>query len=129
MVNKYNSQSVLANVLLAHGSRDKSWKKPFEELLEKCVNRSPEKTFCLCYLELCDPKLEEVVKYLTDNYPKISTIKIHPLFLSAGVHVNKDIQEILSNLRKSYPNIKFYLNDVIGKNTIVTNAIYKVIST
>ncbi len=77
MVKKYNSQTVMANVLLAHGSRDKSWKKPFEELLEKCVNRSPEKTFCLCYLELCDPKLEEVVKCLADDFPKISTIKIH----------------------------------------------------
>tara|TARA_Y100001970_G_C13917922_1_gene691927 strand:+ start:57 stop:446 length:390 start_codon:yes stop_codon:yes gene_type:complete len=128
MVKKDNSQTVIANILLAHGSRDESWKKPFEELLKKCVNGSPEKKFCLCYLELCDPKLEEVVKYLTDNYPKISTIKVYPLFLSAGIHVNKDIKDILSNLQINYPKIKFYLNDVIGKNIIVTNAIYKVIS-
>ncbi len=128
MVKKYNPQTSIANILLAHGSRDRSWKKPFEELLEKCVNGSPETKFCLCYLELCDPKLEEVVKDLNDNYPNISTIKIHPLFLSAGIHVKEDIQEILSNLEKKYPNIKFYMNDVIGKNSIVTNALYKVIS-
>ena len=127
MVKKYNSTTE-AHILLAHGSRDKSWKRPFEKLLEKCVNSSTEKKFCLCYLELCDPKIEEVVKDLADNYPKISTIKIHPLFLSAGIHVNEDMQEILSNLQKTYLNIKFYLNDVIGKNSIVTNAIYKVIS-
>ena len=83
MVKKYNSQTVLANVLLAHGSRDKSWKKPFEELLEKCKRRSPEKVFCLCYLELCGPKLDEVVKNLLENNTKISAVKIHPLFLSA----------------------------------------------
>ena len=69
-----------------------------------------------------------VVKYLTDNYPHIYTIKIHPLFLYAVIHVNEDIQEILTKLKKNYPNIKFYLNNVIGKNSIVTNAIYKVIS-
>ena len=128
MIKKDNSQIALANILLAHGSRDKSWKTPFEKLLEKCSNKSPEKKFCLCYLELCDPKLEDTVKYLTDNFPNIATIKIHPLFLSAGIHVNEDIQEILAKLEKKYPNIKFYLNDVIGKNNIVTNAIYKVIS-
>ena len=128
MDDKNNSQIASANILLAHGSRDKIWKKPFEELLEKCAKKSPEKKFCLCYLELCDPKLEDTVKYLTDNFPNIATIKIHPLFLSAGIHVNEDMQEILSNLQKTYLNIKFYLNDVIGKNSIVTDAIFKVIS-
>ena len=101
-------QLLEANILLAHGSRDKYWKQPFEELLEKCRKRSPEKNFYLCYLELCTPKLEDVVKNLMKKNSKISDIKIHPLFLSAGVHVNKDIQEILSKLMIIYPKIKFY---------------------
>ena len=129
MRKKDNLKNVIANILLAHGSRDESWRKPFEELLEKCKIRSPEKNFCLCYLELCGPKLDEVVKNLLDNNTKISTINIHPLFLSAGVHVNKDIRDLISNLSENYPKIKFYLDDVIGKKSIVNDAIYKVVST
>ena len=123
-----NSHKHLANILLAHGSRDDTWRKPFEELLEKCKRKSPKKHFFLCYLELCEPKLEDVVKILLENNTNISTIKIHPMFLSAGVHVNKDIQEILSNLKKTYPKINFFLNEVIGKKDVVTNAIYEAVS-
>ena len=125
---KNNSQMTTANILLAHGSRDPAWREPFEELLEKCKKGSPKKIFCISYLELCNPNLSDVVKDLLEKNPQISTFNIHPLFLSAGVHVNNDIQQILSDLKESYPHKQFDLNNVIGKNIIVTNAIYKAIS-
>ena len=34
---------VKANILLAHGSKDPRWRKPFETLLEKIDNNSPKK--------------------------------------------------------------------------------------
>ena len=128
MENNYNSQMTIAHILLAHGSRDPGWRKPFEELLEKCKKGSPQKKFCLSYLELCNPKLSDVVKDLLVNHHKITTFNIHPLFLSSGVHMNNDIQKILSDLKANYPHKRFNLNDVIGKNSLVTNAIYKVVS-
>ena len=128
MGNNYNSQMTIAHILLAHGSRDHGWRKPFEKLLEKCKKGSPKKIFCLSYLELCNPKLSDIIKDLLENNNKITTFNIHPLFLSSGVHVNDDIQKILSELRANYPQKIFNLNDVIGKNSFVTNAIYKVVS-
>jgi len=128
MGNNQNSKINIAQILLAHGSRDPSWRKPFEELLEKCKKGSPKKIFCLSYLELCKPNLGDVVKDLLGNNHKITTFSIHPLFLSSGVHVNEDIQKILSDLRANYPKKIFIINDVIGKNSLVTNAIYKVVS-
>ena len=128
MGNNYISQMNAANILLAHGSRDPGWRKPFEELLEKCKKRSPKKIYCLSYLELCDPKLSDVIKDLLKNNHKITTFNIHPLFLSSGVHMNNDIQKILSDLKANYPQKRFNLNDVIGKNSLVTYAIYKVVS-
>jgi len=123
-----NPQMTIVQILLAHGSRDPGWRKPFEELLEKCKKESPKKIFCLSYLELCNPKLSDIIKDLLENNNKITTFNIHPLFLSSGVHVNDDIQKILSELRANYPQKIFNLNDVIGKNSFVTNAIYKVVS-
>ena len=122
------SQTVKANILLAHGSKDSMWRKSFEDLLEKSKKRSPKKIFLLCYLELCRPSLSETVKDLANSYYKISTINIHPIFLSAGVHFNEDIQTIVSDLKVIYPHLIFNINDVVGNNSIVSNAILKVVT-
>ena len=92
----------IAHILLAHGSRDHGWRKPFEKLLEKCKKGSPKKIFCLSYLELCKPNLGDVVKDLLWNNHKITTFSIHPLFLSSGVHVNEDIQKILIQIESIF---------------------------
>ena len=123
-----NSQSVTVDIILAHGSKDSMWRKSFEDLLEKSRKSSPKRIFCLCYLELCRPSLSETVKDLADSNYKISTINIHPIFLSAGVHFNEDIQTIVSDLKAIYPHLKFKINDVVGNNSIVSNAILKVVT-
>ena len=128
-MNEHNtSRSVTADILLAHGSRDAMWRKSFENLLEKSRIKSPNKKFRLCYLELCKPNLNEVIEELTENNSKITTIIIHPIFLSAGVHFNKDIQKMVFDLQSIYPYLKFKINDVVGNNTIVSDAIIKVVS-
>jgi len=125
---KNKSENVFAKILLAHGSKDPRWRKPFEQLLEKCKISSPKDIFCLSYLELCGPTLSETVIELLETHPKISTINIHPIFLSAGVHVKRDIHSILSDFKANYPQIKFILKDVIGEHSLVSNAIHKVIT-
>jgi len=122
------SQTVTVDVMLAHGSKDPMWRKSFEDLLEKSIKSSPKKIFSLCYLELCSPSLSETVKGLVDSNYKISTINIHPIFLSAGVHFNEDIQTIVSDLKAIYPHLNFNINDVVGSNRIVSNAILKVVT-
>ena len=122
------SRSVTADILLAHGSRDAMWRKSFENLLEKSRIKSPKKKFRLCYLELCKPNLNEVIEELTENNSKITTIIIHPIFLSTGVHFNKDIRTMVIDLQSIYPYLKFKINDVVGNNTIVSDAIIKVVS-
>ncbi len=128
-MNEHNtSRSVTSDILLAHGSRDARWRKSFETLLERIENHSPKKIFRLCYLELCGPSLSETVNDLTDNNSKISTIIIHPIFLSAGVHFNEDIQTMVYELQSIYPHLKFKINDVVGNNIIVLEAIIKVVT-
>ena len=122
------SRSVTADILLAHGSRDAMWRKSFENLLQQSRINAPNKKFRLCYLELCKPNLNEVIEELTENNSKITTIIIHPIFLSTGVHFNKDIRTMVIDLQSIYPYLKFKINDVVGNNTIVSDAIIKVVS-
>ena len=121
-------QTATAHILLAHGSKDPRWREPFENLLEKSRIISPKKKFCLCYLELCQPSLNETIQELTVNNSTISTINIHPIFLSAGVHFNKDVQTMIVHLKSLYPHLKFKINDVVGSNSIVSDAIIKVVT-
>ena len=92
------------------------------------VEKVLQKKICLCYLEICRPSLSEAVKDLADSNFKISTINIHSIFLSAGVHYNEDIQAMVSDLQATYPNLKFKINDVVSNNSIVSNAILKVVT-
>ena len=97
----------------------------------KISSRRVEKVLqknCLCYLEICRPSLSEAVKDLADSNFKISTINIHSIFLSAGVHFNEDIKAMVSDLQATYPNLKFKINDVVSNNSIVSNAILKVVT-
>ena len=128
MKEHYKSQTITANILLAHGSKDPRWREPFETLLKRIRKKSPKKKFCLCYLELCRPSLSETINNLTKNNFKISIINIHPIFLSAGVHFNKDIQTIVFDLQSIYPYLKFKINNVVGSNIIVSDAIIKVVT-
>ena len=121
------SQTVTAQILLAHGSKDPRWRKSFEDLLEKSRKSSPKKKLPLLSGDM-QTQSEQAVKDLADSNFKISTINIHSIFLSAGVHFNEDIKAMVSDLQATYPNLKFKINDVVSNNSIVSNAILKVVT-
>ena len=79
-------------------------------------------------LEICRPSLSEAVKDLADSNFKKSTINVHSIFLSASVHFNENIKAMVSDLQATYPNLKFKINDVVSNNSIVSNAILKVVT-
>ena len=119
---------MIVNILLTHGSKDPRWRPSFEILLEKIREYSPQKIFFLCYLEFCSPSLSETVNSLEDNILNISTINVHPIFISAGVNFTKDIKLIVFDFRSIYPHLIFKINDVVGNNNIISNAILKVVT-
>ena len=122
------SQTVTADILQDHQSKAFMCRKSFEDLIEKSRKSSPKKIFCLCYLELYRSSLSENVKDLAVSNYKISIINIHSIFLSAGVHFNEDIQTIVSDLNAIYHHLKFKINNIVGNNSTVSNAILKVVT-
>ena len=92
------SQIMIANIMLSHGSNDPRWTKSFENILVNTREHSPQKIFCLCFLETFRPSLNKTFNNLIDSYSKVSTTNTHPIFRSAGVHFNKDIKIMISGL-------------------------------
>ena len=109
-------------ILFAHGSSDPKWKKPFEDLLQKLESKLGKEKVCLAYLEKAKPSLMEVIKKAIDE--EINQIKILPLFLSSGGHVDRDIPIQVNEIKKLFPEIKIEILEPIGENTEVIDAIY-----
>jgi len=102
-------------ILLAHGSRRKESNEEFRRLSEKVKEQNmPFESVEAAFLELAQPSFEEMVKSL--HVKGIQAIAIYPFFLNDGVHVSRDIPNLITQAQTEYPNIEFTLLDYFGKN-------------
>jgi len=115
-----------ATVLIAHGSRDEKWQKPFRALKERVQahlgkNASGENaTVELCYMEFCEPTLEQVVEAIVARDKSVE-ITLIPVFLASGGHVDRDIVEQAQAVRKKF-GCKMNVKPPLGEHPGVAEA-------
>jgi len=113
-----------AVILLAHGSRDPEWARPFEaiaaQLSEKFLVR-------VAYLELMRPSLEEAVASLAAAGAK--SIRVVPVFLGSGGHVKQDLPKLVDAAGTRHSGVKLTLETPIGEQPKVIEAIAEAIAT
>jgi sirohydrochlorin cobaltochelatase len=105
-------------VLFAHGSRDASWARPFEQIAAQLSQEFPVR---LAYLEKMTPTLDEAIGSLARD--GVSSIRVVPLFLGAGGHVKEDLPRLVSAARAAHPGLRITLEDPIGERPDVIVAI------
>ena len=123
--------TTVANILLAHGSRDPQWQAPFEVIAERIKtkeqenNQSGESTRIeLSYMELSEPSLEQVCEDLAKDGYEI--INIYPIFFAAGRHLRIDVPKQLKDIEADL-GITTHLHPPVGQEEIVRDAITQVI--
>jgi sirohydrochlorin cobaltochelatase len=104
-------------VLLAHGSRDPQWSRPFEKLAAALEKRLPAVAVALCYLEH-GPSLEEALAALVAK--GVGAIRVVPVFLGAGGHVKEDIPRLVAAANLAIP---VSVDAPIGEQAQVIDAI------
>lgn len=108
-------------ILIAHGSKDPRWKKTFEDLKSSIKNEKVK----LCYMEFIKPDLMEIVfECVNEGAEKI---KVLPLFMAGGGHVDRDIPTQVSDAKKKYPKLNFEVLKPIGEHEVVVEAFTRVI--
>jgi len=119
---KYRAGQTMRHALLliAHGSRDPAWKKPFEAIAEQLA-RTHEGPVVLCYLESASPSMAQGLALLLAEQPQQVTVV--PLFLASGSHVRVDIPEFLAQARLEHPNLHWRLLPTLGELLPVQQAI------
>ncbi|HSB34808.1 MAG TPA: precorrin-8X methylmutase [Nitrospirota bacterium] len=66
----------------------------------------------VAYLQFVEPGIPEAIRQCVEQGAK--KIILHPFFLSAGMHVTKDIPGMIEEARGRYPDVKFVYTEPLG---------------
>jgi sirohydrochlorin cobaltochelatase len=114
------STSTNGTLLLAHGSRDPQWRKPFEQVLEQArlLGAGP---VGLCFLESMTPDFQSGLDGLVQQ--GVNHVVVLPLFLAAGGHVRQDLPRLAEEAMRRHPALTIALGTPIGEEPEIQKAI------
>jgi sirohydrochlorin cobaltochelatase len=110
-------------VLVAHGSRDPEWSRPFERIAASLAQRLPAVSVGLAYLEH-GPSLDETVTAMVAK--GVASVRVVPLFLGPGGHVREDVPKLVADSARA--GVSITLEKPIGEQSKVIEAIASAIS-
>lgn len=100
-------------VLVAHGSRDPDWGRPLEALAGAIEERTGRGSVRLAYSQFASPGLGQVVDEAVDA--GVRHIRVLPLFMTAGGHVERDIRPVVDELRRAHQTVDLELLPPVGE--------------
>lgn len=102
-------------LLLGHGSPKKDANKldHMAVMLHTMLHAGcTEDCVKVAYLQFAEPGIMDTIK---DSVAKgAKKVVLHPFFLSAGLHVTKDIPEMIEEARGLYPEVTFIYTEPLG---------------
>lgn len=101
-------------ILIAHGSKDPRWRKPFERLERSLKSDLGVEKVFLSYMEFAEPTLLDAVSLAVQA--GANEIKVLPLFMAGGSHVDQDIPPQVESAKKKFPTVAFELLPPIGEH-------------
>jgi len=113
-------------LVVGHGSRSADAVDVFRRIVDEVRNKSSFNYVEGAHMELAEPGIEEMVKLLADK--NVNEIVIAPYFLYEGMHLKKDIPEIISKLVSEYPEIEFRMARPIGFEPVMADILLKRVS-
>jgi precorrin-8X/cobalt-precorrin-8 methylmutase len=102
-------------ILIGHGSpkKDANNIETMGRLLHSMIHPDCSKGCVkVAYLQFAKPELSDTIKESVRNGAK--KIIIHPYFLISGMHVTKDIPEMIREAEKMYPDVEFIYTEPLG---------------
>ena len=106
-----------AVLLIAHGSRQAEANADLEWLAEELARDGRDGPVVASFLELAAPTIEESARHCVDQGAQ--RMILAPYFLSAGVHVRRDLEEQRRKLAASHPEVEFRLADPLGRHALL----------
>lgn len=108
-------------VLLAHGSRQPEWARPFEIVRDSVQATHPDLPVRLAFLESMQPALRQVLEEAGRD--GLGLVRVAPLFLGSGGHLQRDIPNIARDVQALYPALQIELATPAGEDGEVLAAL------
>jgi len=110
-----------ALLLIAHGSREEEANADLNYVLEQMRLRGACEIVGRCYLELATPDIDEAAGHcVADGARRVILL---PYFLSAGVHVSRDLSAARERLTSRYPHVDFRLAEPLGRHPLLVDIV------
>jgi sirohydrochlorin cobaltochelatase len=101
-------------VLLAHGSRDPRWRAPFETFAASLTTDLGAHKVRLAYMEFVAPTLADMAAEAVRD--GIRGLKVLPLFMAGGAHVDQDIPAQVAEVKARFPELELTVLTPIGEH-------------
>ena len=99
-------------ILIAHGSHDPKWRAPFEDLVRTLQADLDPDRVQLSFMDCTPPSLMDAAGEA--ERLGVRLIRVLPLFLAGGGHVDNDIPPLVDEVRAKYAHLGVELLPPIG---------------
>jgi sirohydrochlorin ferrochelatase len=106
-----------AILLIAHGSRRQSANDDLHELAARMAALGTYPIVEACFLELSEPDIPTAGQKCVSR--GASRVLLIPYFLSAGVHLRRDLTTARDELRRLHPSVDFRLGAALGPHPLL----------
>ncbi len=118
--NKPNFNKV-AVVLIAHGSRNAEANADAFYFADRLRAAAVAHHVEAAFLELAEPDIATATNRCLQTLP--NGVVLLPYFLSAGVHVKRDLTEMCRQFGDFHPEVRFILADPLGRHDLLTSVL------
>jgi len=106
-----------ALLLIAHGSRHAEANDDLHALAKELRDAVAYAPVEAAFLEIAEPTIEMAGERCVAAGAE--RVILLPYFLSAGVHVRRDLQEHRDRLAAAHPNVEFVLAEPLGRHPLL----------
>jgi sirohydrochlorin ferrochelatase len=106
-----------ALLLIAHGSRNSDANDDLNALAEEVRNRGAYAIVVASFLEMAEPSIDAAGQQCVAQGAE--RVILLPNFLSAGVHVERDLQDFHERLSVRFPAVEFVLAQPLGRHPLL----------
>src|SRR5437762_3576449 len=110
-----------ALLLIAHGSREANANRDLYELVQQLRQQAHYALVEASFLELAEPAIDQGAAHCVAQGAQ--RVILLPYFLSAGVHVTRDLCEAHQKLATRYPQVEFCLAQPLGLHPLLLQVV------
>ena len=109
-----------ALLLIAHGSRHAEANDDLHHLATE-LRRRGQAVVEAAFLELADPGIDTAAERCVAQGGEV--VVLVPYFLSAGVHVRRDLTAAQERLAQRFPGVRFLLAEPLGRHPLLLDVV------